>query len=73
MANVTLALLLNQTLYSLSPSAEVIFVENARTWADAQLDCESRGTNLLTAQGNADVCQIKNKQYIQKPDKTTYI
>jgi len=48
--------LLIQTLYFLSSNGQVIFSGRARTWADAQADCESRGSDLLTAQGNpADI------------------
>ena len=67
---ISLNFLLIETLYFfLSSNAQVIFVNNAKTWADAQSDCESKGTNLLTAQGNTDVCYILKTN---KVHNTTY-
>ena len=37
-------------LYFVSSNGQVLFVETALSWVDAELDCELRGTNLLTAQ-----------------------
>ena len=54
---INLIFLLVQTLYFFVLSnGQVIFVGTASTWADAELDCESKGTNLLTAQGTNSVC-----------------
>ena len=53
----TVIFLLAQSLYTLTTNAQIVFVNQAKTWADAQADCESMGTDLLTAQGNPAVCE----------------
>ena len=51
----TVTFLITVSLHFLTTNCQLLYSPVARTWADAEADCEARGYALLTTQGKAAV------------------